>query len=320
MRSTDASSFSTALAAGRWPSATSASGSRCVRTESTSGIAARIAASTCSAASWAPSSDSVPGSLRWREISVRPPTSITFTLWISRTPGTWSAAACTRSRRAASEPACGSTWTTTSASGSARRTASSTSSAEAWPCATAAPGGTPITTSTKCRPAACRSRSRRRLTPGTLRSIACLAAAVASAGARSISTSMLRRIRRVAATSTITATTSAAIGSASGYPARASASPISTATDPTRSLAKWSALDCKAALEYRLAARHETTARVMSIRITTPTTTNAYQVGSTSDELEPVSRVRALQMITPVARTRTVASASADRCSAFPCP
>ena len=37
--------------------------------------------------------------------------------------------------------------------------------------------------------------------------------------------------------------------------------PDSTATDPTRSLAKWSALDCSAALEYRLAARHETTAR-----------------------------------------------------------
>ena len=51
---------------------------------------------------------------------VRPPTSSTFTLWISRTRGTCIAAACARSRSAASDPACGSTCTTTSASGSAR--------------------------------------------------------------------------------------------------------------------------------------------------------------------------------------------------------
>ena len=186
-------------AAGAMPSATSASGSRCVRTVATSGIAGRIASSTRSATSWASSSDSEPGSLRWSEISRRPPTSITFTLWISRTRGTCSAARLhPLAQGGLGAWLCGSTWTTTSASGSARRTASSTSSAAAWPCATAAPGGTPMTTSTKCRPGGlAEAQPTQADRPAHLRSIAWRAAARrAPPGRRSMSTSTFRRIRR----------------------------------------------------------------------------------------------------------------------------
>ena len=63
-------------------------------------------------------------------------------LWISRTRATRSAAACASSRVTASSSS-GSTWTTTSVSGSARWIASSTRSAAACPCATAAPGARP---------------------------------------------------------------------------------------------------------------------------------------------------------------------------------
>src|SRR5581483_2296075 len=52
----------------------SASGSRCVWTEVTSGTAERIASSTSSAISWASSSERSPGSLMWSETSVPPPT------------------------------------------------------------------------------------------------------------------------------------------------------------------------------------------------------------------------------------------------------
>ena len=56
------------------PSAASASGSRCVCTESTSGTDSTIARSTSVATSWASSSGSSPGSLRCSETSVEPPT------------------------------------------------------------------------------------------------------------------------------------------------------------------------------------------------------------------------------------------------------
>ena len=114
----------------------------------TSGSAARIASSTSVAAACASSSVSSPGSFRWSESSVRPPTSTRMEVVHLTHAGTLSAAACTRSRSAASSSR-GSTWTTTSLSGSARCTASSTASAAAWPCATASPGETPITTSAK---------------------------------------------------------------------------------------------------------------------------------------------------------------------------
>ena len=66
-----------------------------------------------------------PGSLRWSETSSPESTETTLTLCTSRTRGTASAAACARSRVACSPPR-GSTWTTTSASGSADCTARST--------------------------------------------------------------------------------------------------------------------------------------------------------------------------------------------------
>ena len=68
--------------------------------------------------------------------------------------------------------------------------------------------------------------------------IAWRAASSASAGARSMSTPMLRRMRRKAATRTRSATKSAASASPFGWPARASSSPTSTATEPARSLPK----------------------------------------------------------------------------------
>ncbi len=78
------------------------------------------------------------------------------------------------------------------------------------------------------------------------------ARAVRSAGpeALSISTRTLPRISLPAEYSTSPATSSAAIESACGCPARTSTSPISTATEPTRSSVKCSAFALSAALEY----------------------------------------------------------------------
>src|SRR5439155_912066 len=85
--------------------------------------------------------------------------------------GTRCAAASVRSRRAVSS-SWGSTWTTTSLSGSASCTAASTASAAAWPWPTAAPGGTPMTTSANCLPPAWRIRRRRSCTGGSSAPIA----------------------------------------------------------------------------------------------------------------------------------------------------
>ncbi len=57
----------------------------------------------------------------------------------------------------------------------------------------------------------------------------------------------------------------------------------------------------------------------MSIAITTPITAIAYHCGCTSPP-EPVSRTIARQTIATLASTRIAPSASAARCSAFPCP
>src|SRR5215216_6482189 len=223
----------------RSPAAASRSGSRCVCTATTPGSAAEIAFSTSEPTAWASSSESSPGSFRCRPTSIPPLTVTTRTLCTSRTRGTASAAACTRSWTAST--AAGSTCTTTSLSGNASCTACSTWSAAACPCPTAAPGGTPITTSAKWRPAERRRRSRRSSTGGSTRSIAARAAASASAGARSIKTSTLLRINRAAARTTSTATNSAASESAPRYPAATNKRPSSTATEPPRSLPKWRA-------------------------------------------------------------------------------
>src|SRR5690606_38630497 len=78
----------------------------------------------------------------------------------------------------------------------ARSTASSTASAAACPSPTPAVGDTPITTSANCLPPAWRIRRRRSSTTGRTPPIAARAAASASAGARSMRTSTLRRISR----------------------------------------------------------------------------------------------------------------------------
>ena len=97
-----------------------------------------------------------------------------------------------------------------SLSGSALCTAASTASAAAWPCPTPASGETPMTMSAKCRPPAWRIRRRRSCTLGSSLAIAARAASSASAGTRSMSTSMFRFMRRPAATRTSIATRSAA--------------------------------------------------------------------------------------------------------------
>ena len=92
-----------------------------------------------------------------------------------------------------------------------------------------------------------------------------------------------------------------------------------TAVEPARSLAKWSALAPKAALEYLRAARCETVARLASITMTITMTRNAYQVASTS--AVPSTRRRIAAKAIRIERpTRIDASARADRCSALPWP
>src|SRR5437763_4470452 len=58
----------------------------------------------------------------------------------------------------------------------------------------------------------------------------------------------------------------------------------------------------------------------MSTTITTPTTASAYQAAWTCAPAEPTSRSIARQTITRLATTRIAPSASAERCSALPCP
>ena len=240
-------------------------------------------------------------------------------LWISRTRGTRIAAACASSRVTASSSA-GSTWTTTSVSGSARSTAASTASAAAWPCPTAASGATAITTSAKYLPAAERMRSRRSVTVGSSAAIACRTASSASAGARSISTSTFRRMSRRAAESTSTATNRAATESASGQPSRTPISPISTASEPAKSLPKCNALDRSAALWKRLPVRSDVSVRETSIASTSRITRNAHQVASTWISIQPASRATASPATPTLTIASTPASKRAARCSAFPWP
>ena len=113
-----------------------------------------------------------------------------------------------------------------------------------------------MTTSVNVRPAAWRSRSRRTSTGGSSVAIASRAARTASAGARSMSTSTLRRISRAAAVTTRKATKSAASESPAGQPARTATSPMRTASVPTRSLPKWSAFDEKRGARVRSRGPH----------------------------------------------------------------
>ena len=300
-------------------SAASVSGSRCVRTSSTSGTASRIASSTCSAMACARSRSRSPGSFRWSETSTRPSTSSTARLWISRTCETPSAAASARSRMLSSPPR-GSTWTTTSTSGSRSWRAASTRSAAACPCPTAAPGATPMTTSAKCAPPASRTRSRRSSTGGSSAAIAARASSSASTEARSMRTPTFRPRSRAAATITSAATKSAAIESPAGKPTAAAPRPTRTASVPTRSLPKWSAFACSASLRCSRAARRETCVREASIAMTTAIAANVHTVGSTSNSTAPASRATASPAMTRLTAMRKPASASAARFWAFACP
>src|SRR5579884_3579748 len=138
-------------------------------------------------------------------------------------------------------------------------------------------------------------RSRRSWTAGSMPTIACRAASSASAGTRSIRTSTLRRISREAASRT------------------------SPATEPPRSLPKWSAFEASAGLEYARAARHDAVVRARSMQITRPTTRSAYH-GARTEVTPSTSLTMARQTMTALATTRIAPSASAARCSAFPCP
>ena len=143
----------------------------------------------------------------------RPTTALT--LCTSRTRGTPSAAACARSRTSASL-SIGSTWTTTSASGSADCTRPLDRVGRRMPLADGGVVGDAdhdVGEIRGRRPGACAAGGARR--QARCRRSRARAASSASAGTRSIRTSMLPRIRRTAATSTMHATKSAAIESAS---------------------------------------------------------------------------------------------------------
>ena len=99
-----------------------------------------------------------------------------------------------------------------------------------------------------------------------------------SAELRSISTSTDWRPSRIAASTTSTATTRAAIGSAESWPADTKISPISTANEPSRSEAKCSALAASAADWWRREPRRLATARLASTAITSTITVIDHHV------------------------------------------
>ena len=232
----------------RFPPPPPPSGSRCVWTETTSGTSSRIACSTSSAIACASSSERSAGSLRWSESSVP----------VASGDGgdvVHLAHARHAERGRVRALAHGADRLRPARRGRRRPPPAARSARRARPRRRRrAPGAaprrreTPITTSANLRPAAWRIRRRRSSTGGSIASIAWRAASSASAGARSMSTSMLRRMRRPAAPRTSTATKSAATASPFGWPARARSSPTRTANEPARSLAKWSAFEASAAL------------------------------------------------------------------------
>ena len=92
---------------------------------------------------------------------------------------------------------------------------SSTRSASAWPWPIAASASMPTTASTKCRPAAWRTRIRRSSMLGSASRIAPQRGLRRGRRARSMRTLTFWRMRRTAAVTTSAATTSAATASAS---------------------------------------------------------------------------------------------------------
>ena len=202
----------------------------------------------------------------------RPPTSRSARLWISRTPRHASAAACARSRTpASSSPA---------RRGRRRRCRAARARPPPRPRRPRRdpgrrprPGGTPITTSANWRPAGLAHaqaaqldrRVDRRRSPR-------VAAASASAGARSMSTSTFRSHQaRRAGEHERRATNSAAIESPLGVAGTARrTSPTSTATEPTRSLAEVERV--RSERRARVAPRDASTRRSRGWRRSTITT------------------------------------------------
>ena len=82
------------------------------------------------------------------------------------------------------------------------------------------------------------------------------------------------------------------VGLAASPPARPTR-PTSTASEPAKSLPKWSAFESSAALWKRRAVRSETSVRETSIASTKPMTTNAHQAASTLISIQPPSRATA---------------------------
>ena len=184
-------------------------------------------------------------------------------------------------------------------------------------------GDTPITTSAKWRPAACRIRSRRSSTARHDRRDRLRARPPPPRPARGPSARRCSAASAApAARSTSTATKSAATESPSGCPARASSSPTSTATEPARSLPKWSAFAPSAALVVapRRAPRDDRRATT-SIAITTHD--GRERVPRRIDRRlrrADEARDRAVADRDRSRATRNEASASAARCSALPWP
>ena len=133
-------------------------------------------------------------------------------------------------------------------------------------------------------------------------------------------TSTFLRPRRTAAMTTSAETKSAAIESPAGNPAAVAMSPASTASVPTKSLAKWRAFALSASLRYRRAPRATRSSATRRSASTSAIAVKVQNVGSTSKSTTPASRKIAVTVMSTLTATRKAASASAARFCAFPCP
>ena len=219
-------------------------GSRCVWTAST-GTAARIAARRARRPRARPRAASSPGSLRCSESSFRPSNS-TRGRCGSRAPGHGRG----RRVRAVADvaPRAARRGRRRRCPAARRSRAASTASAAAWPWPTPAEDGTPITTSANWRPPPGASAAGEARPPARARRSPHAPQPRRPAARDPSARRRCTRISRAAAARTSTATKSAAIESPFGYPARTSRSPTSTASEPARSVPKWTAFDASAAL------------------------------------------------------------------------
>ena len=250
---------------------------------------------------------------------MRPSTSTSARLWISRTPGTAIAAAWARSRRPASSS--GSTCTTTSLPGSARSSAASTASAAAWPWPTAAttgrrsrrrrtgarPPAASAAGAARPRGAARRSPRARPPRPRPARDPSARRRSRASAWRRRRGRAPRRRAPRSSRRR-------------DGRPGRAAGrrAPRSSRRGRWRSGAR-----SRRARRSRTAATpaRRSPSGSTSIAITTATIAKTYQVGLRRLARRPEQPLERPEADEDARRARgTRASASAVRCSALPCP